>query len=98
MHCSLPKVTTRRAAREHETGYDYGICVHDQDSVLLNKPISTGFAVLEESKLLMYRFHYEVMIPLFGWENLTVTMSDTDSYMYRIMSSYKIFFFGDKKK
>ena len=41
--------------------------------------------MLEESKLLMYRFHYEVMIPLFGWENLTVTMSDTDSYMYRII-------------
>lgn len=54
--------------------------------------------MLEESKLLMYRFHYEVMIPLFGWENLTVTMSDTDSYMYRIMSSNKNFLFGDKKK
>ena len=76
-------------------GDDFGICVHDQDSVLLNKPISTGFAVLEESKLLMYRFHYEVMIPLFGWENLTVTMSDTDSYMYRIMSSYNKILFED---
>ena len=47
-------------------GDDFGICVHDQDSVLLNKPISTGFAVLEESKLLMYRFHYPVMIPFSG--------------------------------
>ena len=92
------KVAKPSFQRVISLGDDFGICVHDQDSVLLNKPISTGFAVLEESKLLMYRFHYEVMIPLFGWENLIVTMSDTDSYMYRIMSSNKNFLFGDKKK
>lgn len=60
-------------------GRDLCACLHDQESVLLNKPIATGFAVLEESKLLMYRFHYDVMIPLFGWENLNVCMTDTDS-------------------
>ncbi len=35
---------------------DLGICVHDQYSVLLSNTVSTGFAVLEESKLLMYAF------------------------------------------
>ena len=36
-----------------------------------------------------------MMIPLFGCENLRVTMSDTDSYMYRIMSSNEKFLFKD---
>ena len=57
-------------------------CSVDQGSVVLDKPIATGFAVLEESKLLMYTFHYEVMIPLVGWENLKVCMTDTDSLLY----------------
>jgi len=57
-------------------------CSADQGSVVLDKPIATGFAVLEESKLLMYTFHYEVMIPLVGWENLKVCMTDTDSLLY----------------
>ena len=60
------KVAKPSFQRVISLGDDFGICVHDQDSVLLNKPISTGFAVLEESKLLMYRFHYPVMIPFSG--------------------------------
>ena len=67
-------------------GDDLCAVTADQESVLLNKPIATGFAVLEESKLLMYRFLYDVMIPLFGWENLNVCMTDTDSLMYKILA------------
>jgi hypothetical protein len=34
-------------------------------SVVLDKPIYTGFVVLEASKLLMYKFHYNRMQKLF---------------------------------
>ena len=35
----------------------------------LNKPIYAGLAVLDLSKICMYQFHYEVMVPTFGCGN-----------------------------
>lgn len=52
--------------------------------VTLNKPIYTGFAILELSKLLMYRHHYDVMLPRYGAANLRLLFTDTDSLCYHI--------------
>lgn len=51
---------------------------------LINKPFYIGFAVLELSKLHMYRFHYEYMLPKYGYDNLHLLFTDTDSLMYEV--------------
>ena len=49
----------------------------------LNKPLYIGFSVLELSKLHMYRFHYENMIPRYP-NQLNLCFTDTDSLLYEI--------------
>jgi hypothetical protein len=52
-------------------------------TVTLNKPIYLGFAILEYSKLLMQRFHYDYIKPKYG--NMSVLLfTDTDSLAYNI--------------
>jgi hypothetical protein len=43
--------------------------------VKLDKPIHVGFTVLELSKLIMAKFWYNVMIPLFGEERTKLLYS-----------------------
>ena len=47
-----------------------------QSSITLDKPIYVGFCVLELSKLLMYKWHYEIMTEHFSICILCFT--DTD--------------------
>jgi hypothetical protein len=54
-----------------------------RESVCLNKPIYTGFSVLELSKLLMYDFHYGYMLPKYG-DELRLLFTDTDSLCYHV--------------
>lgn len=55
----------------------------NKSSILLNKPIAVGFTVLEISKLLMYRFHYDFMLKTFG-SNCQLNYTDTDSFIYTL--------------
>jgi hypothetical protein len=52
--------------------------------VKLNKPIFIGQNVLDESKFLMYNFHYNFMLKQFERENIDLLFTDTDSLAYHI--------------
>ena len=59
------------------------IAVHQIKPVLvLNKPRYAGFSILELSKLLMYKFHYDYVLNTFNSGKLL--FADTDSLVYEI--------------
>ena len=55
-----------------------------QTSLKLNRPIYTGFSVLDLSKFLMYQFHYEHIKQLYPGEKSKMLFTDTDSLTYLI--------------
>ena len=53
--------------------------------VTLNKPIYIGFTVLDVSKLLMFDFHYNVIMKRYG-TNARLLFTDTDSLCYHLIT------------
>ena len=52
--------------------------------VVMNKPVYLGQAILDLSKIVMYEFHYDYMVPKYGLEKLMLCYMDTDSLIYDI--------------
>ncbi len=63
------------------------IAVHmEKTTVRLNKPIQIGMSILDLSKTLMYKFHYEYVKP--KWENRAeLLFTDTDSLCYKLKTN-----------
>ena len=55
-----------------------------KQQVKLNKPIFIGQNVLDQSKYLMYDFHYNTMLKNFNRQNIDLLFTDTDSLCYHI--------------
>ena len=53
-------------------------------SVVWNKPTPVGAAILDLSKISLYKFHYEEMVPPYWSSQLKVVYKDTDSLLYLI--------------
>ena len=52
--------------------------------VVINKLVYLGQAILDLSKIVMYEFHYDYMVPKYGLEKLKLFYMDTDSLVYDI--------------
>ena len=64
-------------------GPDLMGCEMGKIRVVMNKPVYLGQAILDLSKIIMYEFHYDYMIPKYG-NRIKLCYMDTDSYVYDI--------------
>ena len=63
------------------------VAVHrEKRAALLNKPIAIGFSILDISKVLMYEYHYEYMMPKYGPDRARLLFTDTDSLCYEVQT------------
>ena len=59
-------------------------CEMGKIKVVMNKPVYLGQAILHLSKIVMYEFHYDYMVPKYRLEKLKLYYMDTDSLVYDI--------------
>jgi hypothetical protein len=52
-------------------------------TIKLDKPMYAGFCILELSKLIMYNFHYNVIVKRYG-DSARLLFTDTDSLTYSV--------------
>ena len=64
-------------------GADLMGCEMGKIKVVMDKPVYLGQAILDLSKLIMYEFHCDYMLPKYG-ENIKLCYMDTDSFVYDI--------------
>ena len=64
-------------------GPDLMGCEMGKIKVVMNKPVYLGQVILDLSKLIMYEFHYDYMLPKYG-NNIKLCYMDTDSFVYDI--------------
>ena len=60
-----------------------GVHIHKQQ-IKLNKPIFLGQNILDDSKHLMFNFHYNFMLKNIKRDNIDLLFTDTDSLCYHI--------------
>ena len=59
-------------------------CEMGKIKVVMNKLVYLGQAILDLSKIIMYKFHYDYMVPKYDLEKLKLSYMDTDSLVYDI--------------
>ena len=61
-------------------GPDLMGCEMGKVKAVMNKPVYLGQAILDLSKIIMYEFNYDYMLPKYG-ENIKLCYMDTDSFI-----------------
>ena len=59
-------------------------CEMGKIKVVMNKLVYLGQAILDLSKIVMYKFHYNYMVPKYSLEKLKLCYMDMDSLVYDI--------------
>ena len=59
-------------------------CEMGKIKVVMNKPVYLSQAILDLSKIVMYEFHYDYMVPKYGLEKLKFCYMDMDPLVYNI--------------
>ena len=59
-------------------------CEMGKINVVMNKLVYLGQVILDLSKIVMYEFHYDYMVPKYGLEKLKLCYMDKDSLVYDI--------------
>ena len=57
-------------------------CEMGKIKVVMSKPVYLGQAILDLSKIVMYEFYYDYMVPKYGLEKLKLCYMETDSLVY----------------
>jgi len=92
-HLEIRLVTNARRAKRfiarptfqsfHIINEDLTVIKLTKSNVYLNKPLYAGMCILDISKLKMYSFHYEHIVPIYG-DRAKLLFTDTDSLCYHI--------------
>ena len=59
-------------------------CEMGKIKIVMNKPVYLSQAIVDLSKIVMYEFHYDYMVPKYGLEKLKLCYMDTDCSVYEI--------------
>ena len=62
-------------------------CEIGKIKVVMNKPLYLGQAILDLSKIVIYEFHYDYMLPKYG-EDLKLCYMDPDLLVYHIKTRF----------
>jgi hypothetical protein len=91
----MNKLVNKPTFKGNTVFYDEDYCFVEmhKKTVVLNKPLYAGFAILDISKTLMYDFHYNYIKAKYG-DKAQLLFTDTDSLCYHIKTDdlYKEFF------
>eukprot|EP01047_Picozoa_sp_COSAG01_P083335 COSAG01_NODE_17390_length_1155_cov_2.418561_1_plen_238_part_01 len=84
----MPRTLERKLASPLYNGHvvynaDLAAIKKKKQLLTLNKPIYAGMAILDLSKLHMFEFHYDIILPRYK-ENAQLLFTDTDSLCYLI--------------
>jgi hypothetical protein len=63
---------------------DLCLVENEKPKICLDKPIYAGFVILEVSKLHMFRYLYDYLLPTYSIRNLSLLYTDTDSFIFSV--------------
>ena len=95
-HRSIKLITTEEKylCTEMQPNFKSGVlfgenligCEMGKIKVVMNKLVYFGQAILDLSKIVMYEFHYNYMVPKYG-DRLKLCYTDTDTLVYHIKTN-----------